>query len=690
MSLSIADFQKISNGTYNAGDITLTISGKLDKVNNHVGILKGLNTKTISASTILQVKNAFVLALKNAGIDEARLAEVREELGLPKSGSIKGFDMSSLKPLTRAQTREILDRFAGTINRNAGHTLVSNKWAALKAADDQNYLNHVGLASQTNQKSVADRDAAQKALGREIMDYGIDSIPRSVRKSATFAGLSADDKDKFAKIFSFMLLKGGADVPSIAADAMKKVLIAKYGSGIANKDEQSLFKGLASNIDVTTDLSHIDAELKAAKDAATGAKLKFGFGSSEMRNMSYEFSTTGGLGKLARTTAGKSDSEDFADNFAKALTEKEFLKKIVSRFGEHVKDIGELKIDGEPSYTLKELGNGNTELLLSFDARIGEDKKVTGGTCVMRIEIDPAEKSFISCESKMALEPAQQFTDRDVKPVELHKLQIIENIKNTALAKGTELSDDEVTSVVDQMSKWDDMGPGQMKNFEAWLKNDVAAYVNDCIEGKDLAGDDRQLKFDKKGICEQFTLDSTRAHFKVGKQKYIPVGPVNEGLEDAIFKALPNMADRKLITGLLNQSTVATMVILSINAPDPKRENEEDAPSLRSLDQAGAHVVNFTGEDPITIHQPSNTGDSRYELQVDDKKKTATLTLTTDYAIKCSQNLGDNVFYDNQNTSGIKFGSVSYTYQFTITGLGTGHPQLSSADFGQTITARDM
>ena len=102
------------------------------------------------------------------------------------------------------------------------------------------------------------------------------------------------------------------------------------------------------------------------------------------------------------------------------------------------------------------------------------------------------------------------------------------------------------------------------------------------------------------------------------------------------------------------------------------------------------HVVNFTGEDPITIHQPSNTGDSRYELQVDDKKKTATLTLTTDYAIKCSQNLGDNVFYDNQNTSGIKFGSVSYTYQFTITGLGTGHPQLSSADFGQTITARDM
>ena len=39
MNLSITDFQKISNGYHNAGDITLTGRGKLDMVNNHVGIL---------------------------------------------------------------------------------------------------------------------------------------------------------------------------------------------------------------------------------------------------------------------------------------------------------------------------------------------------------------------------------------------------------------------------------------------------------------------------------------------------------------------------------------------------------------------------------------------------------------------------------------------------------------------------
>ena len=68
MSLSIADFQKIANGSFNAGDITLTSSGKLDKVNNHVGILKGWNNKTISATTTLEVKNAFGSSEQERGI----------------------------------------------------------------------------------------------------------------------------------------------------------------------------------------------------------------------------------------------------------------------------------------------------------------------------------------------------------------------------------------------------------------------------------------------------------------------------------------------------------------------------------------------------------------------------------------------------------------------------------------------
>ena len=46
MNLSITDFQKISNGYHNAGDITLTGRGKLDMVNNHVGILAGTPSRS--------------------------------------------------------------------------------------------------------------------------------------------------------------------------------------------------------------------------------------------------------------------------------------------------------------------------------------------------------------------------------------------------------------------------------------------------------------------------------------------------------------------------------------------------------------------------------------------------------------------------------------------------------------------
>ena len=683
MSLSITDFQKISNGTYNAGDITLTRGGKLDKVNNHVGLLKGWNNKSVNAATTLEVKNAFVQALKNAGVDADSIAAVREELGLPKSGSTKGFDLTTLKPLTRAQTREILDRFAGDINAKAQRTVVSNKWDALKASDFENYKNHMDLASQINRQTVEDRAAAQKALGREIRDYGIDSIPRSVRKSAVFAGLSADEKELFAKKFSAMLLRGGADVSSIAAEAMKKVLISKYSGDIADKDKQALFRGMADNISATTNLSRIDAEIRAAKDAASSAKFEFDFDSDEMNKMTQDFMTTGKLRMLYDEAELKSaDPEIVADNFAKGLMGEEFLKDAVSCFGKQVTNIGELELDGEPSYELTKLEDGRTQLRLSFDARIGGDKKTAGARCEMLFHIDPDTKSY-GCWSRMELKPARKLA-------EFHKAQIIENIKNTAISKEAELPEDEVRLMEEQISKWDDMGPGQMKNFETWLKESVGSYVTGCMEGKDPRGENSALKFKENGICDVFINDSIRGYFKVGEQNYIPQGMKNEGLEDAIFKELPDKTDRKLITGLMNQSSVATMMYLCMNAPDPAKENEKDAPPLRSLDQAGEHVANYTADDRITINQPLDESDLRFELQVDKEKKTATITITADYSARLNQDLFDVAFADEKIGRGMEVGKVSYTYQFTVTGLGSGHPQIASVDFGQSITARDM
>ena len=50
----------------------------------------------------------------------------------------------------------------------------------------------------------------------------------------------------------------------------------------------------------------------------------------------------------------------------------------------------------------------------------------------------------------------------------------------------------------------------------------------------------------------------------------------------------------------------------------------------------------------------------------------------------------DVALADEKIGRGMEVGKVSYTYQFTVTGLGSGNPQIASADFGQTITARDI
>ena len=240
VNLSITDFQRISNGDFNAGSITLTSKGRLDKVNNHVGILSIFNNKTIKADTIFEVKNAFVQALKNTGISEAELAKVREELGLPKGEGKKDFDLSMLEPLTRAKTRDILDRYANHINLQAGRTVVSNKWAAQKSAGDANYTANVALANRINQKTVDTLSTSQRKLGAQILKGGVNAIPSDVSKLNEFKALSVQAKEKFAKIFTVMLFHGGADVKAIAKDAIRKAIAAENGTDKGSLEMQKL------------------------------------------------------------------------------------------------------------------------------------------------------------------------------------------------------------------------------------------------------------------------------------------------------------------------------------------------------------------------------------------------------------------------------------------------------------------
>jgi hypothetical protein len=46
-------------------------------------------------------------------------------------------------------------------------------------------------------------------------------------------------------------------------------------------------------------------------------------------------------------------------------------------------------------------------------------------------------------------------------------MSVLENARNLAISNGVEVDDDNAAAMMDQMSKWEDIKPGQMKIFES-------------------------------------------------------------------------------------------------------------------------------------------------------------------------------------------------------------------------------
>ena len=122
VNISLDQFQSISDGEYNAGEVKLDTETTLKKVNHHVH-MKGLNKVELSHAEVLAIKNAFVRALSQNGVNKEELARVCRDLGLAPNGEAdKELRKRSVKPLSRQQIRDILDRNAGVINSyNAEH-----------------------------------------------------------------------------------------------------------------------------------------------------------------------------------------------------------------------------------------------------------------------------------------------------------------------------------------------------------------------------------------------------------------------------------------------------------------------------------------------------------------------------------------------------------------------------------------
>ena len=152
VNVSIAQFQNIATGKYNAGEVKLASETTLDKVNNHVHFTRS-NKKELSHEEVLAIKTAFVRALSSNGVGAEEIAQIRRDLGLSaEAGMDRSLHERSLRPLTRQQVREILDRNVDAINAHAAGTV--------RTAAQMN----AGRSERTIQARANARDAANAGL----------------------------------------------------------------------------------------------------------------------------------------------------------------------------------------------------------------------------------------------------------------------------------------------------------------------------------------------------------------------------------------------------------------------------------------------------------------------------------------------------------------------------------------------
>lgn len=116
VNISLNEFQRISSGTHNAGEVKLAGEGKLAKMNNHVKHTEK-NNERISHVEVVAIKQSLVKALSQHGVGRDEIDRIRKDLGLaPKDAADKNLLARSVVPLTRQQIRAILDRNANAIN----------------------------------------------------------------------------------------------------------------------------------------------------------------------------------------------------------------------------------------------------------------------------------------------------------------------------------------------------------------------------------------------------------------------------------------------------------------------------------------------------------------------------------------------------------------------------------------------
>ena len=260
LEISLAQFNKIASGKYNAGFVDFksddggNVVGELRKVNNHVHSVDK-NKETISPERVLEVKEAFVAAMERARVPEEFLGQIREALGIPKQmeatsdkAQLGSLIEKRFKPLSRQQVREILDQYA-----DGGKGYTDESRVAVTRKDEREAQRAANMPTGRGQRrenvNVMNLNAAQKRA--EYVHYGLTDVMSVFSTSRSLASMVEARRCR---------IKGeGAE-----AEDLRNALVRDLGSDLAKLFSVAL-KLLPAGERESASFAFLDTQVKLVK-----------------------------------------------------------------------------------------------------------------------------------------------------------------------------------------------------------------------------------------------------------------------------------------------------------------------------------------------------------------------------------------------------------------------------------------
>ena len=224
VSISLAQFNRIATGKYNAGFVDFqtddqgNVVNELRKVNNHVHST-GKNRAELSPTRVLEVKEAFIAALERGRVPKESINEIRMKLGIPAEMDATG-DKTQLQelltarftPLTRQQVRELLDTYA-----EGGRGFTAESRAAVS---DRDIRAARKTAAMSDGRKATSTEINRASIFNARVDFKLTDVMSVLSTGRSLASLATGMQNRVAS-------------DGLAADDLRRAAVRDLGSGVA-------------------------------------------------------------------------------------------------------------------------------------------------------------------------------------------------------------------------------------------------------------------------------------------------------------------------------------------------------------------------------------------------------------------------------------------------------------------------